>query len=116
MEIRSLSLGVEVTVQNVVASAKLGHCIDLDAVVKAYPEAQYIPEVFPGLVIRLKKSKTATLLFRTGGIVCTGAKSVKNAERAVRKLKMGGIIVRSSIDRTILVRKNLSEKMRCRRR
>jgi len=110
MEIRSLSLGVEVTVQNVVASAKLGHCIDLDAVVKAYPEAQYIPEVFPGLVIRLKKSKTATLLFRTGGIVCTGAKSVKNAERAVRKavrkLKMGGIIVRSSIDRTILVRKN----------
>jgi len=95
-----LAVGVEVTIQNVVASAKLGHSIDLDAVVKAYPEVQYTPEIFPGIAFRLKKPKTCTLIFRTGGIVCTGAKSAKDVERAirkvVRKLKKGGIIVRMS--------------------
>ena len=90
---------VEIKVQNVVASAKLGHSIDLGAVVKAYPEVQYMPEIFPGIVFRLKRPQTATLIFRTGGIVCTGAKSAKDARKAVlkvvRKLKRGGIILRS---------------------
>jgi len=58
---------------------------------------EYNPKRFPGLVFRLKRPKTATLIFSTGKMVCTGATSEKMARRAVnkvvRELKDNGIII-----------------------
>jgi transcription initiation factor TFIID TATA-box-binding protein len=86
-----------IKIQNVVASATLNQRIDLNAIVKSYPNVEYRPEQFPGLVFRLKKPKTATLIFNSGKMVCTGAKSEKLARRAVmtvvKELKKGGIII-----------------------
>jgi transcription initiation factor TFIID TATA-box-binding protein len=80
-----------------VASATLNQKIDLNAVVKGYPGVEYRPEQFPGLVFRLKRPKTATLIFNSGKMVCTGAKSEKESKRAVmkviRELKKSGIII-----------------------
>jgi transcription initiation factor TFIID TATA-box-binding protein len=72
-----------ITIQNVVASATLNQRVDLNAVVKGYPGVEYYPKQFPGLVFRLKRPKTATLIFNSGKMVCTGAKSEKEARRAV---------------------------------
>ncbi|MDH5448303.1 MAG: TATA-box-binding protein [Candidatus Bathyarchaeota archaeon] len=87
----------EIHIQNVVASAAFDQPIDLDAVVKAFPHVDYRPKVFPGLAFRLKKPKTCTLLFKTGRMVCTGAKSERNARRAIlkvaRELRAVGIII-----------------------
>jgi transcription initiation factor TFIID TATA-box-binding protein len=86
-----------ISIENVVASATLNQKVDLNAVVKGYPGVEYRPEQFPGLVFRLKRPKTATLIFNSGKMVCTGAKSEKEARRAVMKvvkeLKKGGIII-----------------------
>jgi transcription initiation factor TFIID TATA-box-binding protein len=86
-----------VNIENVVASATLNQRVDLNAVVKGYPGVEYRPEQFPGLVFRLKRPKTATLIFNSGKMVCTGAKSSKEARRAVMKvikeLKNIGIII-----------------------
>jgi len=86
-----------VKIENVVASAALNQRVDLNAVVKGCPRVEYRPEQFPGLVFRLKRPKTATLIFSSGKMVCTGAKSEKEAGRAVRKvvkeLKKSGIII-----------------------
>lgn len=86
-----------ISIENVVASATLNQKVDLNAVVKGYPGVEYRPEQFPGLVFRLKRPKTATLIFNSGKMVCTGAKSEKEARRAVMKvikeLKRGGIII-----------------------
>ena len=86
-----------VRIENVVASATLNQRVDLNAVVKGYPGVEYRPEQFPGLVFRLKRPKTATLIFNSGKMVCTGAKSEKEARRAVKKvvkeLKTSGIII-----------------------
>ena len=86
-----------VNIENVVASATLNQKVDLNAVVKGYPGVEYRPEQFPGLVFRLKRPKTATLIFNSGKMVCTGAKSEKEARRAVvkviKELKKGGIII-----------------------
>jgi transcription initiation factor TFIID TATA-box-binding protein len=75
----------------------LNQKVDLNAVVKGYPGVEYRPEQFPGLVFRLKRPKTATLIFNSGKMVCTGAKSEKESRRAVMKvikeLKKGGIII-----------------------
>jgi transcription initiation factor TFIID TATA-box-binding protein len=86
-----------ISIENVVASATLNQKVDLNAVVKSYPGVEYRPEQFPGLVFRLKRPKTATLIFNSGKMVCTGAKSEKEAKRAVmkviRELKKGGIVI-----------------------
>jgi transcription initiation factor TFIID TATA-box-binding protein len=91
-----------INIQNVVASATLNQKVDLNAVVKGYPGVEYRPEQFPGLVFRLKRPKTATLIFNSGKMVCTGAKSEKESRRAVmtvvKELKKSGIIIISKPD------------------
>jgi len=86
-----------IKIQNVVASVTLNQKVDLNAVVKSNPGVEYRPEQFPGLVFRLKRPKTATLIFNSGKMVCTGAKSEKESRRAVmnviKELKKGGIII-----------------------
>ena len=86
-----------IRIENVVASATLNQRLDLNAIVKGYPGVEYRPEQFPGLVFRLKRPKTATLIFNSGKMVCTGAKSEKESKRAVmkvvRELKKSGIII-----------------------
>ena len=91
-----------IKIENVVASASLNHGIDIKAVCKAFPETEYRPEVFPGLVFRLKKPKTATLIFGSGKMVCTGAKSEKASRTAlrsiVRRLKKANILIRGKAE------------------
>lgn len=92
-----------ISIENVVASATLNQKVDLNSVVKGgYPGVEYDPKRFPGLVFRLKRPKTTTLIFSSGKMVCTGAKSEKEARRAVmnviKELKKSGIIIISKPD------------------
>jgi len=86
-----------ISIENVVASATLNQKIDLNSIVQLFPGVEYRPEQFPGLVYRLKKPKTATLIFSSGKMVCTGAKSERQARKAVTKvvdeLKRNGIVI-----------------------
>ena len=86
-----------IMIKNVVAAVTLNQRFDLNAIVKGNPGVEYNPERFPGLVFRLKKPKTAILIFSTGKMVCTGAKSEQKAKQAVKKvvkeLKNNGIII-----------------------
>ena len=86
-----------INIENVVASATLNQRIDLNSIVRTFPGVEYRPEQFPGLVYRLKKPKTATLIFSSGKMVCTGAKSERLARKAIMKvvdeLKKGGIVI-----------------------
>ena len=75
-----------ITIQNIVASATLNQRVSLKTIVEKFPHTEYSPNVFPGLVFRLKKPKTATLIFETGKMVCTGAKSEKEAIQAINKV------------------------------
>nr|AIE99620.1 TATA-box binding family protein (TBP, tbp) [uncultured marine thaumarchaeote KM3_115_A11]AIF03909.1 TATA-box binding family protein (TBP, tbp) [uncultured marine thaumarchaeote KM3_16_C11] len=87
-----------VSIENVVASATVNQKIDLIDVTKKFPDTEYHPDQFPGLVFRIKTPKTATLIFRTGKMVCTGAKSEEMAKNAVKtvvqKLRKGGIKIK----------------------
>ena len=88
---------LDVSVENVVATGSLDQKLDLIAIMKVFRNVEYRPKKFPGLVFRLKRPKTATLIFSTGKMVCTGAKSEKLARSAimkvVRELKNNGIII-----------------------
>ena len=91
-----------VSIQNVVASVTLKQRLNLESIVMAFPKSEWRPEQFPGLVYRLKKPKTATLIFNSGKMVCTGARSERLAKRAVMKvvkeLKSNGIVIASKPD------------------
>lgn len=86
---------VFINIENVVASATLNQKISLVTIVKLFSHVEYRPEQFPGLVYRLKKPKTATLVFSSGKMVCTGAKTARQAKQAIMKvvgeLKSNGI-------------------------
>ncbi|MCK5237893.1 MAG: TATA box-binding protein, partial [Candidatus Thorarchaeota archaeon] len=57
-------------IENVVASVILDQRLDLDEIAATMPNVEFDPEQFPGLVYRLKKPKTATLIFNSGKMVC----------------------------------------------
>jgi len=91
-----------VSIENVVASASINQRVDLNQITKNFPDVEYHPEQFPGLVFRLKTPKTATLIFSSGKMVCTGAKSEKQSREAVqevvRRLKKGGIPIENEAE------------------
>ncbi len=68
------------------ASTSLGNELDLQAIALALAEAEYEPEKFPGLIYRVKDPKAALLLFRSGKIVCTGAKNIGQVRTAIEKV------------------------------
>ena len=88
---------LEINIQNVVASGSLNQRFNLPDIQKVFVTTEYNPKRFPGLVFRLKRPKTSTLIFNSGKMVCTGAKSAKKAKSAIRKvvreLKKAGIII-----------------------
>lgn len=94
-----------VSVENVVASASVDQKIDLNIITQTFPDVEYHPEQFPGLVFRIKSPKTATLIFSSGKMVCTGAKSEEQSIAAVRtvvqKLRKGGIKIKKDAVITI---------------
>jgi transcription initiation factor TFIID TATA-box-binding protein len=76
----------KVQVENIVASAKLDGNLNLDTIAFNLENAEYEPEQFPGLVYRMSEPKVAFLLFGSGKIVCTGGRSVKDVEIALKKV------------------------------
>jgi transcription initiation factor TFIID TATA-box-binding protein len=66
-----------IKIENVVASTGIGQELDLESVAMDLEGADYDPEQFPGLVYRTQNPKSAALIFRSGKIVCTGAKSTE---------------------------------------
>jgi len=94
-----------VSIENVVASASVDQKMDLNEIVRNFPDVEYHPDQFPGLVFRLKVPKTATLIFTSGKMVCTGAKSEEMSRKAVKtvvkNLRKGGIKVKKEATVTI---------------
>lgn len=88
----------KVKIENVVASASIDAEIDLDKVAATLPNAEYEPEQFPGLVLRLEEPKAAILVFSSGKMVCTGAKEPKMirvaVEKTIKQVRSAGIKLR----------------------
>src|SRR5205807_2389699 len=85
-------------IENVVASTSLGKELDLQAIAISLGggKVEYEPEQFPGLVYRIDEPKVVVLLFGSGKLVCTGARTPADVEKAVEKitaeLKAAGLL------------------------
>jgi transcription initiation factor TFIID TATA-box-binding protein len=70
-------------IENIVASANLAVELDLYGIAREVDNVEYEPEQFPGAILKLKNPKTSLLLFKNGKLICTGAKSEAEVEKAI---------------------------------
>jgi len=75
----------KVKVQNILASVDFDRKFDLEHIARSFENTEYDPEVFPGLVFRLKDPKAVLLLFVSGKGVCAGVKTMRDVNRAAQK-------------------------------
>ncbi len=73
----------DLKVQNIVATTSLGKPVSLTKLARTQSNTEYNPEQFPGLVLRIKKPKSAVLVFSSGNLVCTGTKSVAQVKAVI---------------------------------
>ena len=94
-----------ISIENVVATASIDQKLDLKDITKKFPDVEWHPDTFPGAVFRLRSPRTTTLLFRTGKMVCTAAKSEEMARKGVKTvvqtLRKGGIKIKKDAIVTI---------------
>ena len=74
------------SVQNIVATASLGKPVSLTKLARTQTNTEYNPEQFPGLVLRVKKPKSAVLVFSSGNLVCTGTKSLAQVKEVINQV------------------------------
>ena len=71
---------------NIVVSTSLEHDIPLEKMAATLSNTEYNPEQFPGLVIRVKDPKTSALIFSSGKVVCTGARTIEQVHASLKKI------------------------------
>lgn len=85
--LEELKKGLDVRIVNIVVSTSLDHDIPLEKMAATLSNTEYNPEQFPGLVIRIKEPKTSALIFSSGKVVSTGAKTVDEVRQSLTKIK-----------------------------
>ncbi|WP_266080646.1 TATA-box-binding protein [Haladaptatus caseinilyticus] len=92
-QLRELGIPVteepSISIENLVSSADLETSLNLNALAigLGLEESEYEPEQFPGLVYRLKELSIVVLLFNSGKLIITGAKSETETQRGVEQVK-----------------------------
>jgi len=81
-----MMVAFSIRIENIVASTSLNVKIPLEKIVEHLEGTEYEPEQFPGLVYRMKDPKAAALIFSSGKIVCTGARSIADVKKVVKKV------------------------------
>jgi len=83
--------GVKITTSNVVCTMSTGSKLDLMNIATQTRNSEYSPSKFAAVVLRIRSPKVTGLIFSSGKVVVTGAKSVQDAKLAARKF---GAIIR----------------------
>ena len=78
---------VSIRIVNIVVSGQVDQDkIPLEKMAATLPNTEYNPDTFPGLVLRIKKPKSAVLVFSSGNLVCTGTKSIAQVKEVIQQV------------------------------
>jgi transcription initiation factor TFIID TATA-box-binding protein len=77
--------GIVPQLQNVVATVDLGCKLELKDIALHARNAEYNPKRFAAVIMRIRDPKTTALIFASGKMVCTGAKSETDSKLAAKK-------------------------------
>ncbi|XP_007948670.1 TATA-box-binding protein [Orycteropus afer afer] len=81
----SESSGIVPQLQNIVSTVNLGCKLDLKTIALRARNAEYNPKRFAAVIMRIREPRTTALIFSSGKMVCTGAKSEELSRLAARK-------------------------------
>lgn len=81
----SVDAGIEPKLQNIVSTVNLGCKLDLKRIALHARNAEYNPKRFAAVIMRIREPRTTALIFSSGKMVCTGAKSEDESRLAARK-------------------------------
>lgn len=81
----SADAGIEPKLQNIVSTVNLGCKLDLKRIALHARNAEYNPKRFAAVIMRIREPRTTALIFSSGKMVCTGAKSEDESRLAARK-------------------------------
>ncbi|XP_053153839.1 TATA-box-binding protein [Hemicordylus capensis] len=81
----SESSGIVPQLQNIVSTVNLGCKLDLKTIALRARNAEYNPKRFAAVIMRIREPRTTALIFSSGKMVCTGAKSEDQSRLAARK-------------------------------
>ncbi|MDF1530782.1 MAG: TATA-box-binding protein [ANME-2 cluster archaeon] len=73
-------------IENMVASTSVGDYVDLVHAAELFEGAEYDPEHFSGVIVRLKDPSSTVLVFRSGKMVSTGAKGYEIVEDGIGRV------------------------------
>jgi len=76
----------EINIENIVITTQIADELDVNKLSEDLPDSKYKPDEFPGLILRFKEPKTAALIFSSGKVICTGAKSIDEANNTITNL------------------------------
>eukprot|EP00124_Ichthyophonus_hoferi_P004035 Ihof_evm1s400 gene=Ihof_evmTU1s400 len=77
--------GIIPQLQNIVSTVNLGTRLELKQIALHARNAEYNPKRFAAVIMRIREPKTTALIFASGKMVCTGAKSEEESKLAARK-------------------------------
>ena len=77
--------GIQPQLQNIVSTVNLGCKLDLKKIALHARNAEYNPKRFAAVIMRIREPRTTALIFSSGKMVCTGAKSEDQSRLAARK-------------------------------
>lgn len=75
----------EPKLENIVSTVNFDCRLDLRKIALHAKNAEYNPKRFAAVIMRIREPKTTALIFSSGKMVCTGAKSETDSETAARK-------------------------------
>ncbi|KAF2357723.1 TATA-box binding protein [Trinorchestia longiramus] len=77
--------GIVPQLQNIVSTVTLGCQLNLKTIATQARNAEYNPKRFAAVIMRIREPRTTALIFSSGKMVCTGAKSEEDSRLAARK-------------------------------
>ncbi|XP_076978359.1 TATA box-binding protein-like 2 [Tamandua tetradactyla] len=77
--------GIVPQLQNIVSTVNLACKLDLKKIALHAKNAEYNPKRFAAVIMRIREPRTTALIFSSGKMVCTGAKSEEQSRLAARK-------------------------------
>jgi transcription initiation factor TFIID TATA-box-binding protein len=79
----------KIETENIVASTMLNKEMHLSSISKGllFKHVEYEPEQFPGLIYKADDYNALLILFSSGKLICTGAKNVEDATKAIDMMK-----------------------------
>lgn len=81
----SMDAGIEPKLQNIVSTVNLDCKLNLKKIALHARNAEYNPKRFAAVIMRIREPRTTALIFSSGKMVCTGAKSEEESKIAARK-------------------------------